>query len=109
MRPQLGRYATLRCQISAGMRGALRDREDLVERRIDLRALGSLVGDVDAAVRRGDLGERDQFVGRREPTGHVLQRRADAQGAVPHRLGDQVAHALRDRRAWPGRSSSPIT
>ena len=76
---------------------------------IDLRALGSLVRDVDAAVRGGHLRQRDEFVGRGEAAGHVLQRRADAQRALAHRLGDEVAHLLQRRRQSPDDRSRPMT
>ena len=63
-----------------------------------LRALRSLVREVDAAVARGDFGELDDLVGRGEPVGHVLQRRAEAERALLHRLRDELLHLLEFRR-----------
>ena len=43
---------------------------------------------------RGDLGERDQLVGVRIVAGRIDERRGDADGAILHRLLDQLSHLL---------------
>ncbi len=87
---------------------ALGDGEHLVERGKHLVALRALVGDVDAAVARRHLGQRDQLVGRREPIGHVLQRRAQPERSLLHRLGHQLLH-LRQLVRGGRRFALPIT
>ncbi len=75
-------------------RGALGDREHFVERLEDASAFRALMREIHAAVPRGDLRELDDLVSRCEAIGHVLQRRAEPERALLHRLRDQLPHLL---------------
>jgi hypothetical protein len=52
------------------------------------------MGEIHAAVARGDPGKLDDLVSRREPVGYVLQGSAHAERALLHRLRDQLFHRL---------------
>ena len=76
----------------------LGNREHFVERFEDAAALRSLMGEVDAAVSRRDLRQRDDLVEIGKPIGHVLKRRAQAERALFHRPGRERLHRVQFRR-----------
>ena len=69
------------------------DAENLLQRSVDAAGLRPLVGEIGAAVTRGDLGQSDQLFGRGVEVGNVLERGGYAKGAVEHRLIHQRLHA----------------
>ena len=73
------------------------NRKHLIERLEDLRPFRALVREVHAAVARGHLRQLDDLVGRGEPIGNVLKRRAQPERALLHRLGDKPAHLVKLR------------
>jgi hypothetical protein len=92
IRPQLLRPATLRCQnLDRDLRLAA-DGDRLLERRHLLVGLVAHVGGVDAAVARGDAGERDELVGLGVRARRVDEGRREAEGALLHRLFDERFH-----------------
>ena len=76
------------------------DGGEFVEGVDDVGALVAHVARVDAAVGRGDLGEGHDLIGLGERARQVNQARAQADGAVLHRLVDQASHALEFGSGW---------
>ena len=77
-----------------GQAALLADLDRLGGGLADLVALIAHVGDVHAAVARGDLGELDRLLGGREGSRQIEQPGAHAHGAVAHALVDERAHAV---------------
>ena len=88
--------------------GAPGDLDRLVEPFQQAGFLGAQVGDVDAAVLRNDLAERDQLVGSGVAPGRVDQGGGDAEGAVLHRLGQHARSSRRARRPSASPMASPL-
>ena len=88
-------------------RGLASNAKHLVETRIDLISLRTLVRDVRAAVAARDAGERDQLFSGRETVRHILERCGYAERAHLHRLGDLPFHrsqfVRRGRADWRDR------
>ncbi len=75
-----------------GNGGFAGDAYDFVERGINAVLLGTLVGEVNAAVLGGHFGKRDNFLGGEINVRHVLEGGGDAEGALLHGAGDFLLH-----------------